>query len=79
MYFIQFKGHERACELPPKFCVNAENKGSLEKEISKKVGQDTSILILDSLDVDNHPGNAILSIGGYTYNIELEDVDVINK
>lgn len=53
------------------FAVKADNVSDLAGKLSDIAGEDVSILMIDSLDQSNHPGNAQITVNGMMYYADI--------
>lgn len=58
------KGHDFPGLLEKAFVVATDSIEGLGEKLSEMTGTDVSILQIDCLDQDNHPGNAQISCDG---------------
>lgn len=47
--------------------VKCKTIEALSSALAEMTGEEVSILLIDVLDQDNHPGNAQIDVGGMTY------------
>ena len=71
VFIVEFKNDKSPEGLMLNYAVKAATIAGLAKRMSSMVDDEVSILLIDVLDQDNHPGNAQISVGGQTYYADI--------
>lgn len=62
--------------LPQRLAVEVDTIDDLNAKLSHLADAEVSVLLIDVLDQNNHPGNALVSVDGTSYYADIQNCDL---
>lgn len=75
VFVVEFK-NDVPGDFQYRYAIQENTIEGLEKKMSSMADAEVSILLIDVLDQDNHPGNSQVSVGGRDYYADITPVDL---